>query len=99
MKVTIDLDDDVAAALSAISGRLTADSLSIPLREPIDDFADAANRLCGGGLNDDDDDVIDRLLIALARRGVISDSERFTLHAAHTLSRRKRRRIQSESTI
>ncbi|WP_145144378.1 hypothetical protein [Roseomonas gilardii] len=48
--------------------------------EPVDAFVDAATRLC------DTEVVLDhteRLLVGLARAGVLTDEQRFALHAAY----------------
>jgi hypothetical protein len=49
-------------------------------RQPIDDFVDAAARLSDAEVGFDH---TERLLVELTRRGVISDEERFALHAAY----------------
>ena len=67
---------DVAAAITTLAQAhgITA------APEPVDAFADAAARLC-------DAEVIfdhtERLLIGLARAGLVADEQRFALHAAY----------------
>jgi len=52
--------------------------------EPVDAFVDAAARLSDAAATFDHHE---RLLIELARRGVVSDTERFALHAAYLTQR------------
>ena len=47
---------------------------------PIDVFATAASRLSDAGVALDD---IELLLLALARNGIVTDQQRFALHAAY----------------
>jgi len=53
-------------------------------RESIDTFVDAAARLSDA---EAEFDHCDRLLIELGRRGLVSDEERFALHAAYLVQR------------
>jgi len=48
--------------------------------EPIDVFAQAATRLADGEVTFDS---VERLLLGLARRGVVTDEQRFALHAIY----------------
>jgi hypothetical protein len=60
-------------------------------REPIDDLVEAAARLSDAEAKFD---RTERLLILLGRRGIISDEERFVLHAAYLQQKANGRRIQ-----
>lgn len=67
---------DVATAISTLAW--THGVTATP--EPIDAFADATARLCD---NEVTFDHTERLLLGLARRGFVTDEQRFALHAAY----------------
>lgn len=67
---------DAAAAISALAW--THGVTGAP--EPIDAFVDAATRLCDTAVTLDH---TERLLVGLARAGVVNDEQRFALHAAY----------------
>lgn len=71
---------DVAAAISTLAwtNGVTAQP------QPIDTFADAAARLCDTEITLDH---IEHLLLGLARARVITDEQRFALHAAYLLQK------------
>jgi hypothetical protein len=64
--------------------RATAAARQIALTaEPIDTFVDAATHLADTRVHMDE---TEQVLLALARHGLISDAQRFALHAAHLRS-------------
>lgn len=69
--------DNVAATISTLAQ--TYGITAAP--KPVDAFADAVTRLCG------DIEVTfghtERLLLGLARAGIVTDEQRFALHAAY----------------
>ena len=67
---------DVATAISTLAWMHGVTAAP----EPVDTFADAAARLCDTGVTFDH---IERLLLGLARAGVVTDEQRFALHAAY----------------
>ena len=71
------MEDDVATAIDTLAHRhgITAAA------EPVDAFVNTMTRLCSD--IEVTFDHTERLLIGLARAGVISDEQRFELHAGY----------------
>ena len=67
---------DAAVAINTLAW--THGITAVP--EPIDAFADATARLCDTEVTFDH---TERLLLGLARAGVVTDEQRFALHAAY----------------
>lgn len=74
--VNIDQIGDAAAAITTLAWAhgITAEP------DPIDAFADPASRLADAEVTFDH---FERLLLRLARAGVVTDDERFALHTLH----------------
>lgn len=68
---------DAAAAIGTLARR---HGISVAA-ESVDVFADAAARLCGDA--EVTFDHTERLLLGLARAGIVTDEQRFALHAAY----------------
>ncbi len=67
---------DAAAKITTLA---TTHSISAA-PEPIDDFGDTVSRLSDAEVTFD---RVERLLLALTRAGLVTDAERFALHAAY----------------
>lgn len=72
---------DATAVVSALARRYGITTAS----EPVDAFADAVTRLCGDARVTFDH--IERLLLGLARAGIVTDEQRFALHATYLLQK------------
>lgn len=89
MPDSITTDIDLAGLEDAITGKTKAASWfrdtvrrhGVAFTEaPVDTFAAAVSRLSDAGVRLDQ---TEELLLALARAGVVSDTQRFALHAAY----------------
>ena len=71
------MEDDVATAIDTLAHRhgITAAA------DPVDTFVNAVTRLCSD--SEVTFDHTERLLLGLARAGVVTDEQRFVLHAAY----------------
>lgn len=89
MPDSITTDTDLAGLDEAMAGttkasswiRDTARRHGVTFTQaPVDTFATAVSRLSDAGVQLDE---IEQLLLALARAGVVNDTQRFALHAAY----------------